>query len=154
MSIRTTNFDALAAAAPLDRQASTIRDGSGDLWEAKISETTKRWIAPPPLKPLASLSPPGRAFAREMVGQRFGRMVVLGVLDDGGERKQASWVCRCDCGYYETKKAKSLRSPQESKCSACIGLEQLQTLDRARSTTETRKRDEALLDRIAAGDRP
>lgn len=150
-SVRTTNFDAIAAAAPLDRTASVIRDGSGDLWEPSIPETFKRWFAPPVMKPRAWLLARS-AVAAQLLDRRFGRLVVLGVLDEPGKTEKAAWVVRCDCSYYETRKAKTLLAGKATCCLVCYKVETLRATPSA-GTTATRRRERFDLDRLAARER-
>lgn len=157
MTVRTTNFDALAAASPLDRQASVVRDGSGDHWEAKISKTQLRWLAPPPMKVVSALTAPGQLIAKSLIGKRVGRLVILGILNDGIERKSASWVVRCDCGYYEARKAKALREQRagdDMACSACDKVNQLRELGRSQNTSASRMAAADRLDALTLAVRP
>lgn len=39
-----------------------------------------------------------RTHARDLVGSRFGRLVVLAETDDRAANGQIIWRCRCDCG--------------------------------------------------------
>lgn len=155
MSIRTTNFDALATSAPLDRQASAMRDGSGDQWEAKIPDYHLRWIAPPALRPVASLEPNAQVLAASLIGQRIGRVVVLGILLEETRKKKARWVVRCDCGYYEARIAKVLGSgdPARMMCAACDKVDQLRQFSTRPNTKRSRKASAAMLDRLAEGAR-
>lgn len=153
--MRTTNFDALAAAAPLDRQASVIRDGSGDLWEANVPATVNRWLAPPALKPVETfLAGASADLAKELIGKRFGRLTVLGVWADGNPKKNATWVCRCDCGYYEGRKVRGLQGGGEDQmaCHACVRLIWMQR-SASKNTKATRKASAAMLDQMAAAAR-
>lgn len=151
--MRTTNFDALATAAPLDRQASIVRDGSGDHWEAKIPEYHLRWIAPPALRTIRSLEANAQKLAAEIVGKRHGRLVVLGILLEEGRNKKARWVVRCDCGYYEARLAKTIRSgdPDRMMCCACDKADQLRQRSSKPSTGERRRAEEAMLDQLSGG---
>lgn len=42
----------------------------------------------------------GRASAADLVGQCFGRLVVLKRVRNTTKRKHARWLCRCSCGKY------------------------------------------------------
>lgn len=155
--VRTTNFDAVAASAPLNRQASTVRDGSGDMWEAGVPNGMPRWIGPPPLKSGASQTAPAQVVMARLVGKRFGRLTVLGIWAGGNAKKKAVWVCRCDCGYYEGRKARFLEQGhpdgEEQRCSACDALAKLQRSAAKPSTKKARVRAAAMLDRLAEGSR-
>lgn len=56
-----------------------------------------------------------RNFAKEMVGNRFGRLVVLrreGIGRDG----RTAWRCKCDCGEEHVTSGKSLRTNHTRSC--------------------------------------
>lgn len=147
------DFDRIASSAPLNRDASVVRDGSGDLWEAKIPETVNRWIAPPPIKSLASLGEIGQAMARELIGRRCGRLTVLGIWAETNPKKNSVWVVRCDCGYYEGRKAKALRGAfaHQLACTACDALESLRKRAAQPNTAANRAASAKMLDKLAKG---
>ena len=152
--MRTTNFDRLATSAPLNADAAIARDGvSNDHWEAKIGSTVNRWIAPPAMKPMSDMSDIGRAMCAELVGARFGRLRVLGIWADGNRKKGASWVVRCDCGYYEARKANSLRAGTATCCTACDRLDQLRAIGSSKNTAASREASASHLDQIATASR-
>lgn len=153
--IRTTNFDAVAASSPLDRQASVIRDGSGDLYDKPLAGVrVERWLAPPPLKPLSDHSAPGRVLVQAFMGTRLGRVTVLGIWAGTNPRKNSVWVCRCDCGYYEGLKMKSLnRLGDAAACSHCQQTDRLRAMASAPSTGSSRNASGKRLDRMAVGSR-
>jgi len=66
------------------------------------------WDGPPRMKPV----PP---CLEDLTDERRGSLVVKGLLDkselSGGAK--ASWVVRCDCGGWETRSTKALRSGKE-----------------------------------------
>ncbi len=152
--MRTTNFDRLATSAPLNADAAIARDGvSSDHWEAKIGPTVNRWIAPPSMKAVGDLCPAGQQVAAELIGARFGRLRVLGIWDGGSAKQNASWVVRCDCGYYESRKAKSLKTGVATCCSACRALDNLRALGSSKNTAASREASASHLDQIAATSR-
>lgn len=155
-AIRTTNFDAIAASAPLDRQASAIRDGSGDLYDEQIKSMplVPRWVGPPVMKDPKSLRDMGLVHYRELVGNRFGSLVVMGIWADTNPKKNSVWVCRCDCGYYEGRKYKNLTNPTlEHACSHCLQTARLRRMGTSKSTFDSRRAEGVRLDAIAAGGR-
>lgn len=145
--MRTTNFDAIAAASPLNREASVVRDGSGDTWEPSPPPSLHRWIAPPKLKAPHQIRPEGREVLKKQLGRRYGRFVVLGIWADGPTKK-ATWVCRCDCGAYEGRKLGRLMSGEVTMCWTCERVERLRATDT--SSREYREASERLLDRLAS----
>jgi hypothetical protein len=57
----------------------------------------------------------------EMVGQRFGKLVVLGLAGKGKRRGKRYWLCRCDCGYEKSIEGHSLRNGNTKTCGVkCI----------------------------------
>lgn len=63
--------------------------------------------------------------APDLRGIRFGRFTVVGLAikpkEKLGSDKPAAWVCRCDCGIFEHRRAKAIRNPSNSgdSCQAC-----------------------------------
>ena len=37
---------------------------------------------------------------KNIVGQRFGKLVVLELLPDSTKEKRRQYLCKCDCGNY------------------------------------------------------
>ena len=69
-----------------------------------------------------------------MIGQRFGRLVVLrieerAIHDCDAERRGA--VCRCDCGAIWTVRPGALRSGNTRSC-GCLMREQVRDRNRNR----------------------
>lgn len=153
---RTTNFDAVAAASPLNREASTIRDGSGDLWDDE-AKGQSHWKAPPePTHKLAKGAP-------DYTGLRMGRLVVVRFHGlSGKSTPRPVWLVRCVCGDYEVRRAESIgkwlaqevHPFEEPSCEVCRRVQVLQRRTAKPAKIARRKADEALLDRIAAGGRP
>ena len=147
--MKTTNWDAVAASAPQDRQASVIRDGSGDLWAPKVSETSHHWDAPPP--PLAERP--------EWVVDRTGEVIDrLKVVRYHGKRKSGGhwFLVRCTCGAYELRRDKFFATRpqrtegQEHACEACDYLHTIKFHASNRNTGASRKAEESRLDELAA----
>lgn len=146
--MRTTNFDAIAAAAPLDRQASVVRDGSGDLYEAPKSATQAFWTAPPePEGPL----PPG---VEDLSGRAFGQMRVIR-YHKRNPKTGSLWLCRCVCGGYELRRGKIVRESggKGDGGGCCHQCDRVRRMREGRFKS-TRSDQVALLDRLAAGERP
>ncbi len=97
--MRTTNFDVIAASAPLNREASVARDGSGETWGFEVHEQISHWKAPP--LP-THRRPHGMS---DLSGRSFGLLKVLrfhGYRE--GKNAPALWLVRCSCGDYETRR--------------------------------------------------
>jgi hypothetical protein len=65
----------------------------------------------------------------DLTGQRFGRLCVAGPSAQWkSTAKGVAWVVRCDCGYFETRRTKSLKAgvgDAASMCSHCAVLEDI-----------------------------
>lgn len=147
--VRTMSFDAVAAAAPLNREASVVRDGSGDLWAPKIKEHIEHWDAPPPPEaPRPEIMP-------DLTGRTVGRLTVIRYHGRRGD--SGRWLVRCACGAYELRRSKAITNPkprdggQEHACAACDYLYSITWKQKHLGSGVGRKRaDDALLDRLAA----
>ncbi len=60
--------------------------------------------------------------AKNIVGQRFGRLVVLRRARSTPTR-EALWECRCDCGNTTTTRGSLMRQGRSTSC-GCFGREQ------------------------------
>lgn len=143
MTRLTMNFDAVAAAAPLNREASAVRDGSGDLWEARVPAHIKHWSAPPPQE---RPPPPDIADLTGLVRNRLTVVRYHGPAKDGGR-----WLVRCACGNYELRRAKAIRKggDEEMACFVCVKVETLRRRGSGKNTRATRRAEEARLDALA-----
>lgn len=55
--------------------------------------------------------------AKDITGQRFGRLVALGPIGrTTGTRKYILWLCQCDCGNTHKVTANNLRSGSTASC--------------------------------------
>lgn len=146
--MRVTNWDAVAAAAPLDAQASMVRDGSGDHWEAKIPQHYQRWATPPAPEAVFPFSN-----GVDLTGRFMGRLQVVRYHAPGKEGGR--WLVRCPCGYYELRRAKAIKANQNAD-HACFECERVNVLRKRASgkfnTTKTRARSAEALDRLAKGE--
>lgn len=121
--MRTMNFDAIATGAPLDRQASVVRDGSGDSWDARIPPGMDHWQAPPPSterKPRDLEDMTARVFGRMTIIRYYGRRE--------GKHARPLWLARCQCGDYETRRHETLKKGgnPEDRCYPCFRVMHLQ----------------------------
>lgn len=69
------------------------------------------WQNPPPFTTRLQKDHP------QIIGQKFGRLTVIGL----STTIRGSWVVRCVCGDYETRKHKALRSEKNwgDRCMVC-----------------------------------
>jgi hypothetical protein len=142
------NFDAVAAASPLNREASTVRDGSGDLYEVTVPAHVEHYTAPP--KPMM----PCPSDVEDLTGFRRGRFTVVRFhhpCKDGGK-----WLVRCTCGDYEVRRAKALKNglEQDLSCYCCLRTDTLRKRGSTQNTRARRRQDEQMLDRLSRGEEP
>lgn len=72
--------------------------------------------------------------SKELVGQRFSRLLVVGWFKKGGK-----WICRCDCGYFTVRKTSSIRHGLANKnsfaaCHECMHIIEVKRTDHWRRT--------------------
>lgn len=135
------HWDAILASAPLNATAGSVT-GKGYVYEPAKKVTHLEWDVPPPLVPV------GRQHARnpsftDFTGHRYGRLTVLGMIRDTSVSGDsgAQWVCRCACGKYVARRAKSVRKANpDDRCSLC---QHAAFLVRAASGDNARKRAES-----------
>lgn len=65
----------------------------------------------------------------DLVGQRFGRLLVL-ELDNDNRGKGTYWWCLCDCGMRKSIPSKSLREGKTHSC-GCLNKEQVTALGKS-----------------------
>jgi hypothetical protein len=68
----------------------------------------------------------------DMVGKRFGRLVVIGRADDI-DPGRPRWLCRCDCGNERVVRGISLRKGDTKSC-GCIQKERMKLLSESHIT--------------------
>lgn len=52
-----------------------------------------------------------------LIGQRFGKLVVLSLADHGGKHRR--WLCQCDCGRTCTPQTTNLTKGSSTACGRC-----------------------------------
>ena len=52
----------------------------------------------------------------DLTGQRFGKLVVIGLSSTGGKNKPAIWNCKCDCGRFTNVRSCHLRGGRTRSC--------------------------------------
>lgn len=101
-----SHYDRIAASAPINRQAAqSTSQGTG--W-TPIVKIVDYFEDMPPLSQVDPASRKAQGFI-DFVGMTFGRLTVVGKMAKTSKRELASWVCRCKCGGFCTRKAKSLK---------------------------------------------
>ena len=107
-SLGSASFDGLHREA-VDKTAAMVF-AKGVKYRNSVKVTCPHWGAPPPMRKTPACAP-------KLVGEKFGRLTVVGLH----ETISGSWVVRCACGDYETRKAKSIRNPNNfgDRCTKC-----------------------------------
>lgn len=103
-----SHYDKIAASAPINKNAA-VSTARGSEWRPTVA--LQDWYDDPlPLRPLDAGHRRNPEFV-DFTGISVGRLTVLGLVDKGetSENTPASWLCRCKCGCYTTRKSKSLR---------------------------------------------
>lgn len=59
--------------------------------------------------------------AKDLTGQRFGRLVALGPIRTG-KKNELMWYCQCDCGNFTVVRPDSLTRKQIQSCN-CLRIE-------------------------------
>jgi hypothetical protein len=127
--MKATAWDKILTSAPLNADAAKARDGKGEHWTPEVHrpDTARRSHAPFPMKRVKAMYA-----GADITGLVVGKLRVVGLADIPGKSKKqpAAWVVRCVCGYYETRSAKALRSPEyaasgRAMCTECDYLTEL-----------------------------
>jgi len=77
--------------------------------------------------------------AKDITGQRFGRLVVVGPTENR-ERRSVVWKCDCDCGQVAMSIATHLRNGKTQSC-GCLAREVLADRNRKRTKAEEDRRE-------------
>ncbi len=128
MSRTTTNYGAIAASAPVNRQAALMRDGGGEHYETTLPPSIEHWRDPPPAERQPSRDLPrleGRVFGDGMRVVRY----------HGKRWNGARWLVRCPCGDYELRSTQAVTTAQaDHRCAICSRTRSLAlTLDQRRN---------------------
>lgn len=67
--------------------------------------------------------------AKDITGQRFGKLVVIG-KSTGKEQDKCGWIVRCDCGIEKTVKRNNLVSGNTKTCGCSKHVESYRTVDK------------------------
>jgi hypothetical protein len=119
-----TNWDALVASAPLNKQAALDASAKGGAFVPRVKFHPDTHIH-------AEIQPKIRKAhsSDDLTGRIFGRLKVLGLADlpNRNPGRKTAWVVQCICGRYENRKAKGLKdgSPQSLQCAACLYKENI-----------------------------
>lgn len=72
----------------------------------------------------------GNGYKIDMVGLRFGRLLVIQEVEKEPDVNGPSWVCKCDCGNEKIILGRSLRTGHTKSC-GCLNVEQASAQGRA-----------------------
>lgn len=61
--------------------------------------------------------------SRDITGERFGRLIVVGIDGNADNRHEKHWLCRCDCGNEKTVTTGHLTHGTVTSC-GCLRKEQ------------------------------
>ena len=120
--MKKMDFDAIAAASPLNSVAGSVTS-KGVHYEPDVKfGCTRHEDVPIPTKPVPKVTKDG---GFDLTGIIFGRFIVVGFAAEQNPRKKASWVVRCSCGAYETRKGPAIKNPLNAgdMCRACSHFE-------------------------------
>lgn len=115
-------IERVLTSAPINANASRALSG-GEHYEPIVNMKGQLHSDTPlPTRPVPETC---TAEMRALPGRKFGRFTVIGLLAEVKPgNTPAAWVCRCACGCYETRRAKSIRNPENSQdcCRNCRHL--------------------------------
>lgn len=116
---------------PVDRVAARVVMFSGEHFEPKKKVLTDDQGTPHEIKIITRSMRMNPSF-KDHTGSRFGRFTVLGLSKIRG----GSWVVRCNCGVYSTRKARAITNCRntQDRCDHCRHLAFLQRSEYHRRT--------------------
>lgn len=122
MSKNEDIFDKVISSTPINRQAS-LSVSKGFEYSPNKKITVKEWDTVPALKKVIGGN-------LDLTGNKVGRLTVVGLLDAVKGQHGATWVCRCQCGKYTSRKAKAIQNPNntDDRCEQCRHVKYLNTL--------------------------
>lgn len=53
---------------------------------------------------------------KDLTGKKFGKLTVLKMSEERGNRNQIKWVCKCECGNIHVVTGESLRHGKSKSC--------------------------------------
>lgn len=114
------NIDKLYACTPIDKKAALVV-GSGFNYSPS-SLNDKVFDVPPPYTQIGEIPKSTlRTGALDFMFKakfRFFRLTVIGKHTSKNNQDMALWVCKCSCGYYCLRRAKSLKAKYPC-CGVC-----------------------------------
>ena len=53
---------------------------------------------------------------KDLTGQKFGKLTVIKMSEERGNRNQIKWICKCECGNIHIVTGESLRAGKSKSC--------------------------------------
>ena len=124
LKLQTADLERVGNSVPVDRLAARqIRGGINYVSTKKITQVHSD--APMVCKPVPR-------DVQDFTRTRRGRLTVWGYLDKATTKGHGPlWLVRCDCGQYETRRAKAFRGTNATQPDGCQQCRQLAYLRRA-----------------------
>lgn len=113
------------ARVPVDALAARVV-ARGFQYDPDVQVLTRDSPTPIPIREIPNAIRNNPSFT-DLTGRVFGRFTVLGLARDFNK----SWVVRCTCGTYSTRRAKAVLNPENSqdRCTRCRHLAFLKKRD-------------------------
>lgn len=145
--MKTTNFDFIAAAAPLNRTASIVRDGTGDTYDGRVPSWHAHWKAPPLPEGVFNRQSGGQ----DLSGHEFGQGMRVIRYHRRHKKTGAQWLVRCACGDYELRSTKAIRAAKDTHvCQSCDWFQHVKWVaENERRGRTVAAADAAILDSLA-----
>jgi hypothetical protein len=101
-------FDRIITSSPVNATAGRVMS-RGEHWEpeGQLPPGLKHWKSPPQMRAFQTGGSNGAAI--DFTGRTFGRFTVLGLWSEQAS-DGARWICRCVCGDYEARSAKTIKA--------------------------------------------
>lgn len=112
--LTTTNWDAVIASTPMNRDAAIVASGKGGAFVPRKAGIVQPWDAhsdaPLPIAPVTEKMRRLPKFV-DLSGTEIGKLTVVGISSTKDRNRSGhAWVVRCRCGKYEHRRTKSLRN--------------------------------------------
>lgn len=109
--MKDNKIEKIASSVPVDKTAALVTSSGVDYVPNKEILTNDQ-STPIRTRPVKT--------GENLTGKRRGRLTVVGLARD----IKGSWVVRCDCGTYTTRKAKAIKNENndQDRCEECRQL--------------------------------
>lgn len=103
------DFDRIITSTPANATAGRVMS-RGEHWEpeGQMPPGLQHWKSPPPMRAYEVRSAATAPGSIDLTGKKFGRFTVLGLWAETAS-DGARWICRCVCGDYEARSAKTIK---------------------------------------------